>query len=62
MANQPNIVMDKQRKTAILIDLAILSYSNIGKKEHQKHQKCQEMRGLKNMSSVKEGYSDPSYN
>lgn len=37
MANQPAIVvMDKQRKRIIVIDLAIPSNSNIGKNEHVK--------------------------
>lgn len=37
MANQPNIVVvDKQQKTAVVVDVAIPSDSNIKKKEHEK--------------------------
>ncbi len=45
MANQPDIVLiDKQQKKALVIDVAIPSDSNIRKKEHEKLEKYQ---GLK---------------
>ncbi|TWW69263.1 hypothetical protein D4764_18G0000690 [Takifugu flavidus] len=45
MANQPDIVVvDKHQKTVVVIDVAILSDSNIRKKEHEKLEKYQ---GLK---------------
>ncbi|XP_015256200.1 PREDICTED: programmed cell death 1 ligand 1-like [Cyprinodon variegatus] len=45
MANQPDIVLiDKQQKKAVVIDVAIPSDSNIKKKEHEKLEKYQ---GLK---------------
>ncbi len=45
MANQPDIVLiDKQQKKAVVIDVAIPSDSNIRKKEHEKLEKYQ---GLK---------------
>lgn len=40
MANQPNIVVDKQEKAEVL-DIGILSYSNIRKKERDKFEKYQ---------------------
>lgn len=37
MANQPNIAaVDKQRKKAVVIDVAIPNDSNIRKEEHKK--------------------------
>ena len=45
MANQPDIVIiDKQQRKAVVIDVAIPSDSNIKKKEHEKLEKYQ---GLK---------------
>ncbi|TWW73485.1 hypothetical protein D4764_15G0008790 [Takifugu flavidus] len=45
VANQPDIVVvDKHRKTVVVIDVAIPSDSNIRKKEHEKLEKYQ---GLK---------------
>ena len=42
MANQPDIVLiDKQQKKAVVIDIAILSKSNIKKKDHEKLEKYQ---------------------
>ena len=40
MANQPDIVVvDKHQRTAVVVDVAILNYSNIGKKEHEELEK-----------------------
>ena len=45
VANQPEIVVvDKQEKKAVMVDVAITSDSNIRKKEHEKLKKYQ---GLK---------------
>ncbi len=45
IANQPDtVVMDKQQKTAVVIDVAILSDSYIGKQEHEKIEKYQGLR------------------
>ncbi len=45
IANQPDIVVvDKQRKTAVVIEVAIPSDNNIKKKEHEKLKKYQGMR------------------
>ncbi|KAL4006508.1 quercetin 2,3-dioxygenase [Sarotherodon galilaeus] len=45
VANQPDtVVLDKQRKTAIVVDVAIPSDSNIRKKEHEKLKKYQGLR------------------
>ena len=42
VANQPDIVLiDKQQKKAVVIDIAILSKSNIKKKDHEKLEKYQ---------------------
>lgn len=47
MANQPGmVVMDKYRKTAIMIDVAITNDSNTRKKEDEKLEKCQGLRKL----------------
>ncbi|TWW57464.1 hypothetical protein D4764_07G0001830 [Takifugu flavidus] len=45
VANQPDIVVvDKHRKTVVVIDVAISSDSNIRKKEHEKLEKYQELK------------------
>ncbi|KAF7663723.1 hypothetical protein LDENG_00203700, partial [Lucifuga dentata] len=45
LANQPDmVVVDKEQKRAVVIDMAVPADSNIRKKEHQKIQKYQ---GLK---------------
>ncbi|XP_076747453.1 uncharacterized protein LOC143421715 [Maylandia zebra] len=45
VANQPDIVVvDKQKKTAVVIDVAVPNDSNIGKKEHEKLEKYQGLR------------------
>uniref|UniRef100_A0A672HX89 C-type lectin domain-containing protein n=1 Tax=Salarias fasciatus TaxID=181472 RepID=A0A672HX89_SALFA len=44
MPNQPDIVVDKQQKTAVVIDVAIPSDGNIRKKEHEKVEKYQGLR------------------
>lgn len=45
MANEPEIVVvDKQRKTAVVIDIVVLSNGNIRKKEHVKLEKCQRLK------------------
>ena len=36
MANQPDIVVDKHERTAVVVDVAIPSNRNIRKKEHKK--------------------------
>ncbi|MGZ7254081.1 hypothetical protein ACXWO5_10720, partial [Streptococcus pyogenes] len=42
VANQPDIVVvDKQKKTAVVIDVAVPNDSNIRKKEHEKLEKYQ---------------------
>ncbi len=55
VANQPDIVVvDKQWKKAVVIDVAMLSDSNIRKKEHQKLEKYQGlMEELERMWGVK---------
>ena len=55
MANQPDIVViDKHQRTAVVVDVAIPSNGNIGKKEHKKLKKnqglkeeCEKMWGVK---------------
>ncbi|KAF7652030.1 hypothetical protein LDENG_00102420 [Lucifuga dentata] len=44
LANQPDVVVDKEQKKAVVIDVAVPADSNIRKKEHQKIHKYQ---GLK---------------
>ncbi|CAI5636064.1 unnamed protein product [Oreochromis niloticus] len=45
VANQPDIVVvDKQKKTAVVIDVAVPNDSNIRKKEHEKLEKYQGLR------------------
>ncbi|CAI5667744.1 unnamed protein product [Oreochromis niloticus] len=45
VANQPDIVVvDKQEKTAVVIDVAVPNDSNIRKKEHEKLEKYQGLR------------------
>lgn len=45
MGNQPGIVVvDKQRKTAVVIDVAIPNDGSIRKTEHEKLEKCQWLR------------------
>ncbi|KAL3988692.1 Arf-GAP with Rho-GAP domain, ANK repeat and PH domain-containing protein 1 [Sarotherodon galilaeus] len=45
VANQPDIVVvDKQKKTAVVIDVAIPNDSNIRKKEHEKLEKMLRMK------------------
>ncbi|KAF7642433.1 hypothetical protein LDENG_00258010 [Lucifuga dentata] len=39
------MVVDKQQKRAVVIDVAVPADSNIRKKEHQKIQKYQGLRG-----------------
>ena len=55
MANQPDIVLiDKQQKKAVVIDVAIPSDSNIRKKEHEKLEKYQGLKKeLEKMWGVK---------
>lgn len=36
MENQPNIVINKQQKTAVVINVANLKDGNIRRKEHEK--------------------------
>ena len=55
MANQPDIVVvDKHQRTAVVVDLAIPSVSNIGRKEHEKFEKYQGLKEvLEGLWSVK---------
>ena len=55
MANQPDIVLiNKQQKKAVVIDVAIPSDSNIRKKEHEKLKKYQGLKEeLEKMWGVK---------
>lgn len=56
MANKPDIVVvDKERRMAVVIDVAIMSDSNTKKKEHKKLEKYQRLREeLEKMLRVKE--------
>ena len=55
LANQPDIVVvDKERKRAVVIDVAIPADANIRKKEHEKVEKYQGLREqLERMWKVK---------
>ena len=45
LANQPDIVIvDKQKKEAVVIDIAVPRDSNIKNKEHEKLERYQELK------------------
>ena len=55
MANQPDtLVVDKHQRTAVVVNVAILTDSNIRKREHKKHEKCRRLKEeLEKMWGVK---------
>ena len=59
LANQPDVVVvDKDQKTAVVIDVAVPSDSNIRKKEYEKLEKYQGLKEeLERMWKVKPKWS-----